>query len=384
MMNLGEGQPLLNNAAQKLFARRIQRSTAIAIALICCGVVLSVTTTIQASLTKMSRAKEVDDGTQPFTIRLVYLFIFVGGTGAIVFAGGLSLLLNVNDPSLKRYTQSHNHKMVWAAVDLHAWAVGALVTGSLSAAASLIAIVAFQNYNTHQTFQFNVNDTVGWLVIGSTVLITIGLASAADLDSRAILGTHFKQKTAASSRVTGLLQTAFSLLVLLLSVPLPFTMTDIDGLAIAGILASVVASLFGLWSGHRITHAISRRRWHHQSDADILYYERAWGLSVACHCLSLMATGLHVYFAIEIGVNCVRDGPKQAGGFRPSCDSDVGILAGILPHVFGSLAVASLGITSILASVRVAKVVEDLVLGNHSDGPINMPHDEIEELSSTS
>eukprot|EP00730_Choanoeca_flexa_P007098 TRINITY_DN12279_c1_g1_i12.p2 TRINITY_DN12279_c1_g1~~TRINITY_DN12279_c1_g1_i12.p2 ORF type:complete len:188 (+),score=18.48 TRINITY_DN12279_c1_g1_i12:153-716(+) len=158
MMNLGEGQPLLNNAAQKLFARRIQRSTAIAIALICCGVVLSVTTTIQASLTKMSRAKEVDDGTQPFTIRLVYLFIFVGGTGAIVFAGGLSLLLNVNDPSLKRYTQSHNHKMVWAAVDLHAWAVGALVTGSLSAAASLIAIVAFQNYNTHQTFQFNVND----------------------------------------------------------------------------------------------------------------------------------------------------------------------------------------------------------------------------------
>jgi hypothetical protein len=48
--------------------------------------------------------------------------------------------------------------MVWAAIDLHAWAVAALVTGVLSAAASLIAILAFQNYNSHETFQFNISE----------------------------------------------------------------------------------------------------------------------------------------------------------------------------------------------------------------------------------
>jgi hypothetical protein len=202
-----------------------------------------------------------------------------------------------------------------------------------------------------------------------------------------------------------LVQVAFAVLVLMLTVPLPFTMTDMDGLAVAGIVASLSAALMGLYSGHRITHAICHKRWHHQQDDDVLAYERAWGLSVACHCLSLLATGLHVYFAVQIGANCLHDKPKEEHGFRPSCDSgtfdmnpvltflmlevsvsvadlllptwlcsDVGILAGILPHVFGVAALIALGITSIIASVRVAIVVEDLVLGNHSDAPINLPH----------
>eukprot|EP00045_Choanoeca_perplexa_P007313 m.64977 g.64977 ORF g.64977 m.64977 type:complete len:382 (-) comp14019_c0_seq1:649-1794(-) len=371
---MSEGQPLLNNAIKRLFERRIKRSAAIAIGMISCGIILAITAIIQAALTKMSHAKEVDDGTQPFTIRLVYLFIYVGGAGAITFAGGLSLLLSINDPTLKRLSQSHSHKMVWAAIDLHAWAVAALITGVLSAAASLIAIFAFQNYNSHETFQFNINETIGWLVIGSATLVTLGLASAADLDSRAIIGTHFKHRHAAGSRVTGIMQIAFSVLVLLLTVPLPFTMTDMDGLAVAGIVVSAIAALVGLYSGHRITHAICHKRWHHQQDDDILAYERAWGLSVACHCLCLLATGLHVYFAVQIGANCLHDKPSQAHGFRPSCDSDVGLLAGILPHVFGVVALIPLGITSIIASVRIAIVVEDLVLGNHSDAPINLPH----------
>jgi len=101
-------------------------------------------------------------------------------------------------------------------------------------------------------------------------------------------------------------------------------MTDINGLAIAGIVVSAAAALFGLYSGHRITHAICHKRWHHQQDNDVLAYERAWGLSVACHCLSLLGTGLHVYFAVQIGANCQHDKPHKTGAFRPSCDSGMG------------------------------------------------------------
>lgn len=68
--------------------------------------------------------------------------------------------------------------MVWAAIDLHAWAVATLVTGVLSAAASLIAILAFQNYNEHETFQFNVNEVGGVANLSCPVIFGITWTAA--------------------------------------------------------------------------------------------------------------------------------------------------------------------------------------------------------------
>ena len=109
-------------------------------------------------------------------------------------------------------------------------------------------------------------------------------------------------------------------MVLLLSIALPLTMTDVDGLAVAGMVTSFAAALFGFLSGQRVCQHLSRRAFPQLGESGILLLERSWGYSVACHCLSLLATGLHTYFAVQIISDCSREKPKE-GVFRLSCDS---------------------------------------------------------------
>ncbi|EDQ92158.1 uncharacterized protein MONBRDRAFT_35950 [Monosiga brevicollis MX1] len=309
----------LSASKQRIFERRMTRSTAIAVAMIVCGAVLLGSAAVQGAVTKMTKAHSVHIGTtgaQPFTL------------------------------------------LVWGSADLHAGAVVTMFMSVFTAVASLIAIIAFQDYSKHATFQINLTETLGWIIIGATALVTIGVASAADLDSRAIMGTHFTGKRAASMRVATMCQMGFSLAVLLLTLPLPFTMQDVDALAVTAMVASFLAAFLGFFASIRSARHVNCKTW--SSDVDTLRFERAWGLSVGCHCLCLLASGLHAYFSAQIIADCLRD-DTAPGYFRPSCDGDVGVLAGILPHLVNTIAVLALGVTSIIASVRIAIVTEILL-----------------------
>ena len=211
---------------------------------------------------------------------------------------------------------------------------------------------------SHAPRRFSSAQTTGWLVIGSLLLLQLGLSSAADLDSRALLEhQHISHLKAARTRTAGAIQLAFSLLSVVVSFPLIFTTTSKGALSIAVIATSLLAGILGLLSSRLIMVFISRAKW--PRGINMRRFEHAWGISVGAHCVCLMATGLHVYFAVEVIYNCTEsETPK--GDFRPNCDANVGVLAGILPHLFGALSLAMLGISSIITAIRIATLVEQL------------------------
>lgn len=168
---------------------------------------------------------------------------------------------------------------------------------------------------------------------------------------------HISHLKAARTRTAGGIQLAFALLSLVVSFPLIFTTTSKGPLSIAVIVASLVAGLLGIISSRLVLVFVSRRNW--PRGINLRRFEHAWGISVGAHCVCLVATGLHVYFAVEVIYDCTENKPAS-GDFRPNCDANIGVLAGILPHLFGALALAMLGISSVIAAIRVATLVEQL------------------------
>lgn len=200
--------------------------------------------------------------------------------------------------------------------------------------------------------------TTGWLVIGSLLLAKLGLASAADLDSRALLGQHLSHLKVSRARTAGALQLAFALLALVVSIPLAFTTTSSSALSIAGIITSILAALTGLFSSRLVLFYVSRRNW--PRGVNLRRFEHAWGISVATHCLCLVGAGLHVYFTAQVIYTCVKTSPPEKTDFRPNCDANVGVLAGILPYIMNGVALVMLGIASVITAIRVATLVEQL------------------------
>lgn len=217
---------------------------------------------------------------------------------------------------------------------------------------------------THQTPSRPACQTVGWLVIGSSLLIILGISSAAELDSRAILGSHFPRRHASKVRTTATVQLAFSFSTFLIAIPLPITMTQVDALAVCAFIASIVASLLGIVSAVLTFRNVSWSKWPHHFHLPT--FDRSWGTSVACHCCCLLAVGLHVYFSTQIVSDCRRDSVPEED-FRPNCDSNVGVLAGIIPHILNCITLIVLGLTSVYHSIRASVLEEDVLEVHASD-----------------
>ena len=199
-------------------------------------------------------------------------------------------------------------------------------------------------------------------MIGSIVLLLLGLFASAELDSRAVMG-HFNYRHMASTRAAGVIQGCFALQVLILSVPLWATNPNPSGLLSTGIVASIGAALLAIMSTILIVRYINVNRWPRHACFRTL--EHAWGLSVAAHCVGLIAIGLHAYFSSQVVYTCLsNDHPHD---FRPNCNGNAGVLAGLLPYIFNVVALVMMGITSLVTTVRMATLAHDAAAGRFAE-----------------
>ncbi|EGD79262.1 hypothetical protein PTSG_09986 [Salpingoeca rosetta] len=348
-----------------IFRRRVTRSWAISVAIVVCGICLLLAAIIQGAFTPVSSRHNVSDGSHPFTVRVVYLYMFVAGLGVISIISGTNMMRSLSDDSHR----SRRKTLMWAAIDFHGTSSAGLALGAVSAVASLIAIVIFQDYDKGKVFQFNINETVGWMVIGSMVLLLLGLFSSAELDSRALMG-HFTYRHMASTRAAAVIQGCFALQVLVMAIPLWVTSQLPNVLLVAGIVATMLAGILGLLSTAFILRFVNVDRWPRRACFRTL--EHAWGLSVGAHCIGLIATGLHVYFSTQVVYQCLSD--EHPHEFRPNCDGNAGVLGGLLPYIFNVVALVMMGITALVTTVRMATLAHDAAMGKfaESDEPAHV------------
>eukprot|EP00056_Hartaetosiga_gracilis_P023002 m.34677 g.34677 ORF g.34677 m.34677 type:complete len:502 (-) comp9942_c0_seq1:77-1582(-) len=388
-VNGREKEPLLaaargwdQSASDTIARRQIRRSTALSIAILSFGVLLFLGIIIQVAFTSMTKESEIpinndDDGapTQSYSVRVWFLFVFAGGLAIVSIVAGVRItrIVSLEGQSIER-------ELSWAGTDIHGLSAGGLAISCLTAIASVIAVVSFQNFNQDSggEFQFNITESVGWMLIGCMALLMMGLYSSTELDARALLGKLIQTHTARTRAIT-LTQLVFSIQAFVVALPLLFTNIQFNALLVVGAIVTFGAALLGFVSCALVLSQLTFLKW--PAGVRFLMLDRSWGTSVASHCLSLIACGLHIFFGVEAIYTCSS---ADDGSYRPNCDANIGSLTAILPFVFNIITMIMLGVTSIVAAVRVGSLSREYAHGEfnatdellHSSDFISTAHEE--------
>eukprot|EP00055_Hartaetosiga_balthica_P016473 m.104504 g.104504 ORF g.104504 m.104504 type:complete len:492 (-) comp9111_c7_seq4:4060-5535(-) len=361
----GETSPLLDSdwdaRGTHIIARRqIRRSTALAISILSAGLLLFLGVIVQAAFTPMTSKTEIpisdDDSqaTQSYTVRVLFLYIFAGGLGLAAIVAGVRIMriVSLEGTSVER-------ELSWAGIDIHGLSTGGLVLSFLTAIASVIAVVSFQTFNDNSggEFQFNITESVGWMLIGCIALLLIGLYSSTELDARALLGKLIQTHTARARAIT-LTQLVFAIQAFVVGLPLLFTHLPVNALLVTSIITTLGASILSFVSCGFVLKELTFVNW--PAAVNFLSLDRSWGTSVASHCLALIACGLHIFFIVEAVYNCKDADP---GHYRPTCDANIGSLSAMLPFIFNFVSLSSLGIASVVAAVRIGSLSREYAHG---------------------
>eukprot|EP00049_Salpingoeca_infusionum_P022225 m.5603 g.5603 ORF g.5603 m.5603 type:complete len:478 (+) comp5068_c0_seq1:266-1699(+) len=349
---VNEHSSLLRHNAVAIFKRRVKRTWWLSVLIVTTGALLLLATVIQAGLTPVTAETVVKDGTHPFTERVMALYSYVGTSGLAAIIGGSMMLNKLSD---SKHGHSQQSRLLWGALDLHSFSVTGLAITAVSTIASLIAIVTFQGYDAHETFQFNLTETVGWIIIGCLCLILLGLLSSSELDSRAILG-DIRKKTSGECRTVAGAQLMFGVQAVVMAVTV--SALDVDkssALLLLGIIMTFLGGLITIFSASISLYYISVTHW--PQKLNLMRLEHTWGISTIAHCCCLVACGMHVYFSSQVIYDCRSE---TKGNFHPNCDSSIGSVAGLLPYIFSFVSLVMCGITCVVASVKMSKLAHQL------------------------